>query len=80
MNIFTRFLCIAAGSGVCGFVGYLLTGAVARWAQDRFVRSDEDLSVLYVSMLASIAVFALAGAGLGHWLHARRRMKMRGHP
>jgi hypothetical protein len=68
-----RLLYVLCGAVLFGAIGYVGIQLFANWYGLRFVRSDEDIGMIYSILLGVLGVCLLAGGISGGMLYGRRR-------
>ncbi len=70
-----RLLHVLGGATALGIVGYFAIGLVARWYSVRYVRNDEDISIVFLWSLFALFVFIVGGGFGGNVLYTYRKKK-----
>ena len=66
-----RLLFIVAGGLLLGALAYVALSYLAHWVAPRFVRSDDDIGMLYVIWIVVQLLSAVVGGFVGNAIYRR---------
>lgn len=71
VNFLIRWACVVCGAATLGVAVYYTLDVFGNWYGPRYIRSDEDISQIYIWFLGIWFSSMIVGGLTGDWLYRR---------